>query len=144
MNYFCKRCKQDKTVKEMDIGRHGKPSNSTCKKCRHKRQHISKKNHPKTHMLQWARRRAKVYNLPYNVTPNDFEIPVNCPVLGIKLQAGVGKFHDASPSLERIVPELGYVKGNIHIISYKANRMKNNATLEELEKLVAWLKSKET
>jgi hypothetical protein len=44
-------------------------------------------------------------------------------------------------SLDRIVPELGYVKGNIAVISNRANSLKSNATLEELERLCAWLKS---
>lgn len=41
----------------------------------------------------------------------------------------------------RISPENGYVKDNVVVISYKANRIKNNATLNELEKVFLWLKS---
>ena len=39
----------------------------------------------------------------------------------------------SSPSLDRIIPSLGYVKGNIRVISFRANTLKNNATLSELE-----------
>ena len=46
-----------------------------------------------------------------------------------------GVLGDDSPSLDRIVSSLGYVKGNIRVISYKANRVKSNATLEELRKV---------
>ena len=35
-----------------------------------------------------------------------------------------------------MIPELGYIKGNVWVISNKANRIKNNATLEELRLLV--------
>lgn len=65
-----------------------------------------------------------------------------CPVLGIKLVRRTDKKfnHFDSPTLDRIHPEKGYIKGNVAIISYKANRMKNNASLGELESLVSWLR----
>ena len=65
-------------------------------------------------------------------------VPEFCPVLGIKLvpyNNGSG-FHIDSPSLDRIKPELGYIKGNVRVISNRANLLKNNATVEELEKVL--------
>lgn len=47
-----------------------------------------------------------------------------------------------SYSIDRLIPELGYVKGNVVVISYKANTIKNNATVDDLEKVLAWLKEK--
>ena len=41
----------------------------------------------------------------------------------------------SSPSLDKVIPSLGYVKGNIWVISYRANTIKNNCTFEEIEKL---------
>ena len=87
-----------------------------------------------------ARARAKTLNLPFNIEKSDVVIPEFCPVLGIKFLSGD---RDTSPSLDRIKPELGYVKGNIEIISMRANRLKNNATVEELIKITDWMKSKE-
>ena len=52
-----------------------------------------------------------------------------CPIFKIKLEQGN---LDKTPSLDRIIPKLGYVKGNVQIMSHKANRIKNNATFEEL------------
>lgn len=40
-----------------------------------------------------------------------------------------------SPSLDKIIPSLGYAKGNIWVISYRANTIKNNCTFEEIQKL---------
>ena len=40
-----------------------------------------------------------------------------------------------SPSLDRIFPESGYTKGNVRVISWRANWIKNNSTIEEIEKL---------
>lgn len=45
------------------------------------------------------------------------------------------------PSLDKIIPKLVYVKGNVWVVSNKANRIKSNATIEELELLVKNLKS---
>ena len=127
----------------MSRGRDGKPSQSTCNKCRSASQYACKLRNPKRGLLNWARRRVKESGLPYNLTVDDFEIPEFCPVLGIPLKVGKGKLHDFSPTLDRLVPELGYVKGNVEVISYKANRMRNNATLDELKLLVRWLENKD-
>lgn len=37
------------------------------------------------------------------------------------------------PSVDRIIPELGYTKGNVRVISNRANLLKNNASIEEIE-----------
>lgn len=79
--------------------------------------------------------------LPFNITEEDIKTPEFCPVLGIRLERGVGVGKrgnriDNSPSVDRIIPELGYVRGNVVVVSYRANRIKNDATIEEL-KLVA-------
>ena len=48
--------------------------------------------------------------------------------------------HEGSPTLDKTIPALGYVPGNIAVISWRANRLKNNGTLEELEALVEWMR----
>jgi hypothetical protein len=50
-----------------------------------------------------------------------------------------GRATDNSPTLDRIIPSLGYVRGNVKVISMRANVLKHNASLDELKKLVAWL-----
>ena len=79
-----------------------------------------------------ARQRAVEKGLPFDITIDDIIIPAMCPVLNIPIIQGTGKIHDNSPNLDRIVPELGYVKGNIHVISFRANRIKTNANPNEL------------
>jgi hypothetical protein len=74
-----------------------------------------------------ARNRAKKAGLPFNIDPEDCEIPDLCPVLGIKLiNKGFGTRNDATPTLDRIRNTEGYVKGNVKIISWKANRLKSD------------------
>lgn len=84
----------------------------------------------KTIAVASARSRAKHAGVPCEITVESLpDIPEVCPVLGIPLEyAGGG----SSPSLDRIKPELGYVPGNVHWISLKANRIKNDATVGEL------------
>jgi hypothetical protein len=87
-------------------------------------------------MVRAAKARATKAGVPFNLTPEDITIPYRCPVLGTPIIVGAEKASDNSPSLDRVVPLLGYVRGNILVISNRANRIKNNATVPEL-RLVA-------
>ena len=87
-------------------------------------------------MLLSAKKRAKKKGIPFSITLEDIpDIPEQCPALGILFKSGVGtgKILDSSPSLDRIIPALGYVPGNLAIISKKANTIKHNGCLEELK-----------
>lgn len=64
-----------------------------------------------------------------------------CPVFGYSFTTNC-KSADTSPSLDRIDSSLGYVEGNVWVISTRANRIKSDATLEELKLLVAALEAK--
>lgn len=75
-----------------------------------------------------AKSRAAVKNIPFNLELSDIEIPDVCPYL--KTPFVVNTRYAAS--LDRIDPRLGYIKGNVEVISRKANTMKNDATTEEL------------
>ena len=72
---------------------------------------------------------------------SDIFIPEACPLLGIEITKNiVGQPTHNSPSLDRIDNRLGYVKGNVWVISHRANTLKSNASLEELERLVSNLR----
>jgi hypothetical protein len=98
--------------------------------------------------IMWgsAKHRAKVNNVPFDISPEDVIIPEYCPIFGVKLETGrckeKGKTRANAASLDRIVPELGYVKGNIEVISYRANSIKQDATYKEIEQVAEWLKRK--
>lgn len=86
--------------------------------------------------LFWsARSRAKVKGLFFNLDLDDVIIPKKCPLLNIDLCRGVNRVADTSPTLDRIRPEYGYIKGNVLIISQRANRIKNNSNSVELRKI---------
>lgn len=92
-------------------------------------------------MLRSAKHRAKRADMPFDLTKEDIVIPEFCPVLGMKLvcNAGTGSAKQDSPSLDKIIPELGYVRGNVQVISYLANVMKHDATPEQMLKFAEWV-----
>ena len=88
-------------------------------------------------MLNSARERAKKKGIPFDLSPDDIRIPEVCPPLGIHLQRGRGKNGPSpnSPSLDRKDPSKGYARGNVWVISWKANRIKMDATGDEIRLL---------
>ena len=89
-------------------------------------------------MLNNAKKRGKDLGVPFDLTLDDIVIPDVCPVLGLWLAPGRGKPTGNSPSLDRIVPEKGYVVGNVIVVSHRANLLKNSATLAEMQALAAF------
>lgn len=100
-------------------------------------------------MCSRLKRQSSAKNLPFNLTPeyllDIFPKDEKCPVLGIKLIWGdkTKTFRGPrmnSPSLDKLVPDLGYVKGNVNWMSMRANYIKQDASPEELLKVANWLK----
>lgn len=93
--------------------------------------------------LMWlsAKRRAARRGVAFTIQPEDVVIPERCPVLGIELVIAKGRFNENSPSLDRKDPLKGYVPGNVSVISFRANLIKNDATAEELEKVLNWMRT---
>jgi hypothetical protein len=89
-------------------------------------------------MILSARVRAAKSGVPCTITEDDLTIPPRCPVLGIEW--GTKQWVN-SPSLDRIIPALGYVPGNVRVVSARANNLKKDASLAELEAVVNDLKS---
>lgn len=84
-------------------------------------------------LLSKTKARALKDGIPFEITVEDIVIPTHCPYLGMELTHDLGKgFLDSNSSIDRIIPEKGYVKGNVQVISRLANQMKNSATKEQL------------
>lgn len=82
--------------------------------------------------------KSKKLGLPFNLDEGFFSsIPEFCPILGIRLD---GKTRDSSWSVDRLIPDLGYTKENCVIISMKANRLKQDSSIEDLERLLEYMK----
>ena len=102
--------------------------------------HISdKKANPKKYLLAGALSRSAKYGYPCSISLDDIVIPEICPILNIKLEINSGKYKDNSPSLDKIIPHLGYIPGNIMVISMRANMIKNNASVDELGRVYNYL-----
>ena len=78
--------------------------------------------------------RATRLGVPFDITVDDLYLNETCPILEIPLL--FGGHRNNTPSLDRIDPALGYTKGNVRIISLKANRWKNDMSLADAKKLV--------
>jgi hypothetical protein len=80
--------------------------------------------------------------VPFNLDETlDCCIPKVCPVLGLYLAVGTGTVTANSPTLDRIDPSKGYVSGNVHVISHKANSIKSNATPAEIIRVGRYFKA---
>lgn len=91
---------------------------------------------------KFRNKKAHTYNCEFTVDFGDISFPTHCPILGIELDyfAENGRT-EASPSFDRIDPSKGYVKNNVAIISWRANRIKNDGTAEEHQKIADFINS---
>lgn len=139
----CSRCREWKAIG--DDGEFNRSSTGPngyqcrCRECDHLAQRETREKNYREQLLKGARRRAREQDLPFDLTVFDIIIPEVCPVLGITLVMGDGRSRDHSPSLDKIDPARGYVKGNVQVISDLANRMKQNACPEQLLAFSAWV-----
>lgn len=85
------------------------------------------------YLRRTARRTAKKRFVPFDLTADDIVIPEKCPVFGRKLD--LTRKGPWSPSLDRIEPKKGYVRGNVIVVSWRANQLKGDATINELQTL---------
>lgn len=90
----------------------------------------------------WAgtRSRAKASGVEHTIDYTDIVLVDVCPVLGIPLNYSNSKLLDDSPSLDRVDNSKGYVKGNVRVISFKANRIKCDASVQDIEAVLAYMK----
>lgn len=83
---------------------------------------------------------VKYKHWEWDLDMSDLEWPSHCPILGIELDWFCEKTQENSPSFDRIDNTKGYVKGNVAIISWRANRIKNNGTSQEHQQIADFLR----
>lgn len=168
----CPKCHQIKLLSEYNKGNGMYGRRSICRECeqaiqntpeRRKRRrelelrrrldpaHIKHRNemdrkrrlqNPKHWLWASAKFRAKKKNLEFTITEDDFELPSICPLLEIPIWKNPEGACPNSYSLDRIDSSKGYTKDNVWVVSKRANAIKSDATLEELELLVKNLRNK--
>lgn len=137
---ICLMCGKDEWRQRKD----GRFACAECDRQSSKKRKRKKRAVPAFRLWETAKWRAEQNMVPFRITENDIRAvwPSNglCPVFGIPLEAGIGFSHDGSPTLDRLNPMWGYERGNIAVISHKANRAKSGLTAEELERIARWMR----
>lgn len=82
-----------------------------------------------------ALRKGKHWDLSFDA----LEWPTHCPALGIELDYFPEGTQENSVSFDCTDPSKGYINGNVRVLSWRANRIKNDATPEELRKIADYL-----
>ncbi len=107
------------------------------------RRRKERKDYPEREMVIKSRGRAKKKKVPHDIKAGDIIIPKKCPICGAILRTHAGRIGKNNKSLDRIIPKLGYVKGNIIVICRRCNMIKNDATPDEILRIGNFYKNLE-
>ena len=94
-------------------------------------------------LLNSSKTRANKFKIPHSIDIDDIKVPDYCPILGIKLEKKGNKPTHASPSLDRKINKLGYIDGNVFVISHRANNLKGDISIRELKNLINYMEQDE-
>jgi acetyl-CoA carboxylase beta subunit len=146
----CISCKKILNLSNFNkkIGKKWQGLRSKCKDCSNLDMKKNYSKNPIPQILSNAKIRSKEKNIFFDIDTeylkSIFPKDNMCPVLNIPFQMGYlnenKKNRDQSPSLDRIVPEKGYVKGNLVFVCDLVNRVKSNSSMEILEKVLNFYK----
>lgn len=139
----CKKCR--KVYVDRWRAKNKERQTSTEREYREKKGNAARRERRKCRvyeLLRNAKQRALKRGLEYSITADDITpLPVKCPALGITLQDPQGGHTWASYSLDRVDPSKGYIPGNVRVISHRANTIKSNASIEEVEGVLSYMKA---
>lgn len=141
----CNKCGVEKELSEFTWRTDRQQYRRVCKACKSEGQRQRYKKHKEKayfkHKATRARSRASGLGVPYNLTEEYLESIWTdvCPVLGILFNRHADRKDESAPELDRLIPDKGYVIGNVVFMSRKANRLKNNASYRDLKELLGWM-----
>ena len=95
----------------------------------------------KCQRVKFSRKKANAIRIghEWTISFGELDWPTHCPILGIELDYFLEYRAENSPSFDQIIPGKGYVSGNVQILSWRANRIKNDGTAEEHRKIADYL-----
>lgn len=158
----CRTCAATKPISEFWLQRGRRRGlQSECKNCMRRRnnnwqrkhlEHRTKakmagivkkrKSDPQYAIWKAAKDRARKSEIEFDLHASDVSIPIHCPILGVRLESGMGKgrghaisLKDTAPSIDRVDNSRGYTIDNIIVVSFRANRIKSDASWQELLKI---------
>ena len=145
---ICLACFKEKSLNNFSlIHKFDKMSDrkNVCKNCSRAKQEREIRERTWEHdsikiMIQNSKARAKRVDMEFTIEESDIIVPKYCPVLGIPLYRCKQENWNNSPSIDRIDNSKGYIKGNVVVVSRRANILKKDATIEELQKIAEFYK----
>jgi len=122
-------------------------SNAICMQCAKEVYSVTDRDNYRyrdTFKRQFGARRQKALrdNIPFTITLEEIEKPKHCPVFGTELNynwSGENRRDPNKATFDKLIPELGYVPGNVFVISWRANKLKSNMSIEELKKILKYI-----
>lgn len=101
-----------------------------------------KEQTPEYTLLKPARDRAHRENVPFSIKESDIKINKNCPICDvIMFRSDIPGGTRYSPTMDKVIPELGYVPGNIAIICKLCNSTKGSGSAELHRKIASYIDS---
>ena len=146
---ICEECNQSLNLNKFSLIEKWNPNSdtkNTCKKCSIKIRQTEKLNRDwkvdaARLLYKNIKSRCKRIGREFSIELEDITIPEKCPVFGFDLKREDRQTWMCAPSVDRIDSSKGYIKGNITVVSRRANILKKDATLEELEQLFNYYKT---
>lgn len=140
---ICEECNQSLNLNKFSLIEKWNPNSDTkniCKKCSIKIRQTEKLNRDwkvdaARLLYKNIKSRCKRIGKEFSIELEDITIPEKCPVFGFDLKREDRQTWMCAPSVDRIDSSKGYIKGNVTVVSRRANILKRDATLEELEQL---------
>lgn len=126
-----RRAEQKRQLQEERLTRYGRETF----------QHITEISEAFSRAFSRKKQNAKASGWEWELLPSDLDIPTHCPILGLELDWFAEVRQENSPSFDRLNTNIGYVRGNVQVISWRANRIKNNGTAEEHRKIADFLEN---
>ena len=140
---ICNECKESLNLNKFSLiekWNANSDTRDTCKQCSAKIKRSEKLNRDwkidaAKLLYKNIKSRCKRIGREFSIDLEDIIIPEKCPVFGFQLKREDKKTWMCAPSVDRIDSSKGYVKGNVTVVSRRANILKRDATVEELEQL---------
>jgi len=146
---ICKECNQSLNLNKFSLIEKwnvNSETKNTCKKCSIKIRQTKKlnrdwKDDAARLLYKNIKSRCKRLGREFSIELGDIIIPEKCPVFGFDLKREDRQTWMCAPSVDRIDSSKGYIKGNVTVVSRRANILKKDATLKELEQLFNYYKT---
>lgn len=146
MQVYCKPCisvknKDNHNKNKEDRNVRARSWHEANKEHAHATEKARRLANPELTLWRLARTRAQRQGTEFNIEVSDIVIPVVCPALGIPIIYNPMKDvrPDSSPTIDRVDTTRGYLKGNVQVISMRANRLKADMDEDTLRKMIAYV-----